>query len=76
MESLYLILFIIGLAYAVLTIFVGDIFNIHFNLGGGHLPFISPTTIASFITVFGGSGYFLSEKTLLRAIVQLRLMKQ
>jgi membrane-bound ClpP family serine protease len=63
MENIYLILFIIGLAYAVLTVFVGDIFNIHFDLSGGHLPFISPTTIGSFITVFGGSGYFLSEKT-------------
>lgn len=63
MESLYLILFIVGLAYAVLTVFVGDIFNTHFDLGGGHLPFISPTTIGSFITVFGGLGYFLSVKT-------------
>jgi membrane-bound ClpP family serine protease len=63
MESLYLILFIIGLAYAVLTVFVGDIFHTHFDVGGGHLPFISPTTIGSFITVFGGIGYFLSTKT-------------
>ncbi len=63
MENLYLILFIIGLVYAVLTVFVGDIFNIHFDLGGGQLPFISPTTIAAFVTVFGGIGYYLSEKT-------------
>lgn len=63
MENLYLILFISGLAYAILTVFVGDIFNTQFDLGGGHLPFISPTTIGSFITVFGGTGYFLSVKT-------------
>ena len=63
MENLYLILFIIGLAYAVITVFVGDIFNIQFDMGGGHLPFISPTTIGSFITVFGGTGYYLSVKT-------------
>ncbi len=63
MESLYLILFLVGFVYAVLTIFVGDIFNIHFDLGGGQLPFISPTTIAAFVTVFGGTGYYLSEKT-------------
>jgi membrane-bound ClpP family serine protease len=63
MESLYLILFIVGFVYAVLTIFVGDIFNTHFDLSGGHLPFISPTTIGSFITVFGGVGYYLSVKT-------------
>lgn len=63
MENLYLILFIIGLAYAVLTVFIGDIFHTHFDLSGGHLPFISPTTLGSFITVFGGIGYFLSMKT-------------
>jgi membrane-bound ClpP family serine protease len=69
METLYLILFLIGIAYAVITIFVGDIFNIHFDLGGGHLPFLSPTTIGSFVTVFSGMGYFLTVNTDIQAIV-------
>ncbi len=69
METMYLILFIAGLAYAVLTIFIGDIFDFHFDLSGGHLPFISPTTIGAFITVFGGCGFFLSEKTGMNGIL-------
>ena len=58
MDTLYLILFFVGLAYAVLSIFIGGIFDIHFDLSGGHLPFISPTTIGAFITVFGGVWVF------------------
>ncbi|BBH24500.1 hypothetical protein Back11_58450 [Paenibacillus baekrokdamisoli] len=63
METLYLVLFLIGLVFAIVTLFVGDIFHLHFDASGGHLPFFSPTTIASFITVFGGLGYFLMKNT-------------
>ena len=60
---MYLILFVVGVIYAVITIFLGDIFDFHFDVGGGSLPFLSPTTIGTFVTVFGGSGYVLSVNT-------------
>src|SRR5690606_11045450 len=69
METLYLVLFIIGIIYAVATIFIGDIFDFNFDIGGGELPFISPTTIGSFITVFGGCGYVLTVNTSWHAIL-------
>jgi len=64
-----LILFIVGIIYAVITIFLGDIFDFHFDASGGHLPFVSPTTIGSFVTVFGGCGYFLSANTELNKLI-------
>lgn len=63
METVYLILFVVGVIYAVITVFLGDIFHLNFDAGGGHLPFLSPMTIGSFVTVFGGCGYFLSTST-------------
>jgi membrane-bound ClpP family serine protease len=60
-ETIYLVLFIVGIIYAVITIFLGDVF--HLDIGGGELPFLSPTTIGSFVTVFGGTGYVLSVNT-------------
>ena len=60
LETLYLILFIVGVIYAVITIFLGDIFNLQFDAGGGQLPYLSPTTIGAFVTTFGGVGYYLS----------------
>lgn len=63
METVYLALFLIGLIYAIMSVFIGDIFDFHFDIGGGSLPFISPMTIASFITVFGGCGYMMSANT-------------
>lgn len=69
MEVVYLTLFIIGVAYAVLSVIFGDIFDIQFELGAASLPIISPTTIAAFATVFGGSGYYLSANTGIHPIV-------
>ncbi|WEK54643.1 MAG: NfeD family protein [Candidatus Cohnella colombiensis] len=62
-------LFLIGLVYAVITIFIGDIFSFSFDASGGSLPYLSPTTIGSFLTVFGGCGYFLSVNTSLPGIL-------
>lgn len=62
MDTLYLLLFAIGVIYAVITIFLGDIFDFHLDFGG-QFPFLSPTTIATFVTVFGGCGYVLERNT-------------
>lgn len=62
METLYLILFAVGAIYAVITIFLGDIFDFRLDFGG-QFPFLSPTTIATFVTVFGGCGYVLERNT-------------
>ncbi|WP_068618204.1 NfeD family protein [Paenibacillus tuaregi] len=69
METLFLVLFLIGLVFAVLSIFVGDIFHLHVDVSGGHFPYLSPTTIAAFITVFGGLGYFLIINTSLSQVL-------
>lgn len=60
METMYLVLFIAGVIYAVATIFLGDMFDVQFGLGSGSLPVLSPTTIGTCVTVFGGTGYVLS----------------
>jgi membrane-bound ClpP family serine protease len=61
LETIYLICFAIGFLYALATIIFGSVFDVEMGLDGGSLPFISPITIASFITVFGGTGLFLSS---------------
>lgn len=60
-ETIYLICFAIGFLYALVTIIFGSVFDVELGLDGGSLPFLSPITIASFITVFGGTGLFLSS---------------
>lgn len=60
METVYLICFIIGFLYAIISVVFGNVFDVDFGIDGGSLPFLSPTTIASFVTVFGGTGVFLS----------------
>lgn len=62
MDTLYLILFAVGAIYAVIAIFLGDIFDFQWDFGG-QFPFLSPTTIATFVTVFGGCGYVLERNT-------------
>lgn len=54
-------LFIIGVGYAVLTTIVGDVFGVEAH--AGDLPYLSPTVIATFVTVFGGIGYLLLHNT-------------
>jgi len=56
-----MILFAIGVGYAILTATVGDLFGL--DAPGGDLPFLSPTIIATFLTVFGGIGYMLIRNT-------------
>jgi hypothetical protein len=60
-ETLVLVLFAIGVGYAVLSLIVGDVFGLEFH--AGELPFLSPTIIATFLTVFGGIGYMLLHNT-------------
>ncbi|MCD9022786.1 NfeD family protein [Cohnella silvisoli] len=61
METLMLVLFAIGAGYAVLSLIVGDVFGLEIH--AGELPFLSPTIIATFMTVFGGIGYMLLHST-------------
>ncbi|TFE30641.1 hypothetical protein [Cohnella luojiensis] len=61
METAMIILFGIGVVYAALTAIVGDLFGLEFH--AGELPFLSPTIIATFMTVFGGIGYLLQHHT-------------
>lgn len=56
METVYWILFAVGVVLAVITILFGDVFDV---VSGGS-PYLSPTVIAAFITVFGGTGAFLT----------------
>jgi membrane-bound ClpP family serine protease len=60
-ETLLIVLFVIGVGYAVLSLIVGDVFGLEFHTGD--LPFLSPTIIATFLTVFGGIGYMLLHNT-------------
>ena len=57
MESVLLILFIIGAVFAILSVIVGDMFDFE------AIPYVSPTLIAAFATVFGGLGYYLLKTT-------------
>ncbi|WP_372662098.1 hypothetical protein [Cohnella sp.] len=61
METLLIVLFAIGIGYAVLSAIAGDVFGVEFH--AGELPFLSPTIIATFLTVFGGVGYMLLHNT-------------
>jgi membrane protein implicated in regulation of membrane protease activity len=60
-ETLLLVLFAIGVGYAIITAVIGDLFGLEVHTG--ELPFLSPTIIATFLTVFGGIGYLLHHGT-------------
>ncbi|KIL36777.1 hypothetical protein SD71_05900 [Cohnella kolymensis] len=53
--------FAIGVGYAVLSAVFGGLFGLDFH--AGELPYLSPTIIAAFLTVFGGIGYILLHTT-------------
>jgi membrane-bound ClpP family serine protease len=61
LETVMIVLFFLGAGYALLSLIVGDWLGFDFN--PGELPFLSPTVIATFITVFGGVGYMLLHQT-------------
>jgi hypothetical protein len=61
LETLMIVLFGIGVAYAIITAIVGDLFGLEIH--AGEIPFLSPTIIATFLTVFGGIGYMLLHNT-------------
>jgi membrane-bound ClpP family serine protease len=65
-ETLMIVIFAIGVGYAVLSAVFGDLFGLDFH--AGELPFLSPTIIATFLTVFGGIGYILLHKTSLSVL--------
>lgn len=61
METLLIVLFALGAGYALLSLVFGDWLG--FDLHPGGLPLLSPTIIATFVTVFGGLGYLLLHET-------------
>lgn len=61
METLMMVLFAAGVGYAILTTILGDVFGLEAHTGD--FPFLSPTIIATFVTVFGGIGYLLLHNT-------------
>lgn len=61
METLMLVLFGIGAGYAILSFFLGDWLGVDLQIG--EMPYLSPTVIATFLTVFGGVGYWLLRQT-------------
>lgn len=61
---MYLVLLGLGVGYALLSMFLGDLFD--FDLG--QVPFFSPFTLGAFSTVFGGSGLFMNKETDLTAV--------
>ncbi len=56
-----IVFFGIGVAYAIISAIVGDLLG--FAIHAGELPFLSPTIIATFLTVFGGISYMLLHNT-------------
>lgn len=64
METVYWILFGVGIVIAVLTILFGDVFEI----ATGSVPYLSPSVIAAFMTVFGGTGAFLTTAGIMAPI--------
>jgi len=75
-EAFYLICFLVGIAFSVLSLFTGRIHlrlpHVHVHFGGPevHLPhagshaglgFINFGTIAAFLAWFGGTGYLLAH---------------
>lgn len=67
METVMIVLFALGAGYAILSLFIGDLLG--FDLHAGDLPLLSPTVIATFLTVFGGIGYLLMNQTSWSAII-------
>lgn len=64
METVYWILFGVGIVMAVVTILFGDVFEI----ATGSVPYLSPSVIAAFMTVFGGTGAFLTTAGIMAPI--------
>jgi len=60
MDYLYLLLFAAGLICAVIRVFLGGIFDFP-RQRGKRFPFLQPTALATFVTVFGGTGYVLGR---------------
>jgi membrane protein implicated in regulation of membrane protease activity len=68
---IYLICFGVGLVFAIVSAFLADVFGghdghieLHTHIGGHDLPGLSPlspTTLATFVTAFGGFGLIFSR---------------
>ena len=75
-ETFYLVCFVVGFAFTVISFLSGAMhLNLHlpghghFTLGGhghsghsGHAGFLNPMTIAVFFAWFGGTGYLLAQR--------------
>jgi hypothetical protein len=86
-ETLYLVCFILGLAFSLISVLGG---SVHLHLphgwwphggighgsGAGHGargPLVNPLTVTAFLTWFGGTGYLLTQYTRLWAGMTLAL---
>ena len=70
MATVYLICLLIGFFFALISAIGALDLHIGFE---GDLPILSPSTIAAFITVFGGSGLFLIHYSTLSPSIILLL---
>jgi membrane protein implicated in regulation of membrane protease activity len=65
MDTVFFVLFGVGLGYSVIAFIFGNVLNAadvdtDFSVGGTVSP-LKPTVIAAFITAFGGSGLILAR---------------
>lgn len=62
MQTLFTIFFGVGVGYSVISFLLGNVIGGSDSLdASGMLPFLKPTVISTFITVFGGSGLILLQ---------------
>ncbi|MGM9985595.1 MAG: NfeD family protein [Bacillaceae bacterium] len=57
MLNFYLFCFMLGVIYVVVMLIVGDILDLSFL----HIPFLSSTTLLSFLVSFGATGLYLEQ---------------
>ena len=61
MDTIYLICFLVGALFIFTSFLLGGILHTDFHVEG-EIPFLSPSVIATFMTIFGAMGLFF-EKT-------------
>jgi membrane protein implicated in regulation of membrane protease activity len=61
MDTIYLISFLVGGIFILTSFLLGGILHTDFHVEG-EIPFLSPSVIATFVTMFGAMGLFF-EKT-------------
>lgn len=84
METVYLICFFLGTGFAIVSALLGGVFDSHadagghidasgHDTGGHHFPLLSPVTICTFLSVFGGTGIIITKWVAPEASVGLHL---